>query len=58
MLELFYLVHQDGDINGEKQSICMVSSIEEANVLATTHEILHYSVEEKTITGDSVVFIC
>lgn len=54
MYKLFYLVDQEGPIDGEKELIGDFESLEEALDFADCE---HYSVELDVLSGMSIVYI-
>lgn len=60
MVNLYYLVDQSGDINGDKTLEGSLSDLSSAQAQAVSDSVVHYSVEQ-TIDGGatySIVFIC
>ena len=55
--ELYYLVDQNGELDGDKQSIAYFETEEEAHARAALDNILHYSVELESGTFSKIVFI-
>lgn len=60
MFRLYYLVDQNGDINGDKTLAGSYSSLAAAQAQASSDAVAHYSVEENLSGGADyqIVFIC
>jgi len=57
MYELYYLVDQNGDINGDKVPQGYFSTLADAQAKAANDGIAHYSVELERIECVSIVYI-
>ena len=57
MFELYYLVDQNGSIDGDKKTIAYFNTMELAHQRTLDDGMSHYSIEIETSIGASIVFI-
>lgn len=58
MYKLYYLVNQDGDIDGEKQMVLKTDSATKCFDRANKDKILHYSIEIESNGCATIYFVC
>jgi hypothetical protein len=59
MFELYYLVDQNGDINGNKTLTASFDDEASAHAKASADGVLHYSIERiNSEESETIVFVC